>query len=173
MEYGGFEVRRETIADRPGVYAVHTAAFGRDTEAEIVTTLRLASKAYRGFVVDEELRVIGHAVLSEVTLEQDGGVSGVGLAPVAVAPGHQGTGVGSALVRAALDEARRSGAAFVVVLGEPAYYGRFGFRPASTFGLRCEYDKAGNAFQCVELTPGALRQVKGLVRYRPEFSSAE
>jgi putative acetyltransferase len=164
------EVRRETIADRPGVRAVEVAAFGHDTEADIVAAVRIASKAYRGFVVEVDFRILGHAVLTEVTLEPDSAAKGLGLAPVAVLPDHQGMGIGSALVRAALDEARHSGAVFAVVLGEPAYYRRFGFRPAAAFGLRSAYDEAGDAFQAVELTPGALRDVYGLVRFRPEFA---
>jgi putative acetyltransferase len=170
VEVGGIEVRRETIADRPGVRAVEVAAFGHDAEADLVQGLRLAARTYVGIVACEDLEVLGHAALTEVTLEPENGVRGLGLAPVAVMPDRQRSGIGSALVRSALDEARRSGAAFVVVLGEPAYYGRFGFRPASAFGLRSEYDEAGDAFQVIELAPGALRDVEGFVRFRPEFA---
>jgi putative acetyltransferase len=56
------------------------------------------------------------------------------------------------------------------VLGEPGFYRRFGFVPASAHGLRCEYDAPDGAFMVLELLPGALAGRRGLVRYRPEFA---
>jgi putative acetyltransferase len=62
---------------------------------------------------------------------------------------------------------------FAVVLGDPAYYTRFGFVPARHFGIRCEYDVPEDAFMVMELQPDALRNQSGLIRYRKEFSEVE
>jgi putative acetyltransferase len=73
------------------------------------------------------------------------------------------------LVKEGLAAAARCGADFVVVLGDPRYYGRFGFGPAGARGLADEF-RGGDAFQVIELRPGALPPGVGLVRYAPEFS---
>ncbi len=75
-------------------------------------------------------------------------------------------------MRAGLAACRSAGFAWAVVLGSPAYYARFGFRPAAAAGLADEY-AGGPAFQCMELTPGGLPIGPGLVRYAPEFGSLE
>jgi putative acetyltransferase len=95
--------------------------------------------------------------------------SGVGLAPVAVAESYRRQGIAAALIRDGLDACRRLGFGWVVVLGEPDYYERFGFRPAAEFGLVDEYG-GGPAFAVVELIAGAAPQQAGLVRYAPEFA---
>src|SRR5690606_16141665 len=73
-------------------------------------------------------------------------------------------------VHAALDAFRADGGGFVVVLGEPAYYGRFGFEAAASYGLHDEYG-GGSAFQVVELRRGAIPRGAGRVRYAPEFAA--
>ena len=75
-------------------------------------------------------------------------------------------------VRAGLEACRAAGFGWAVVMGEPAYYSRFGFRPAAEFGLSDEYG-GGPAFQAVELLAGALPVGGGLVRYAPEFAALE
>src|SRR5262249_61038237 len=98
-----------------------------------------------------------------------GGSEGLGLAALAVAVGCRRRGVGGALVRAALDAGRRAGFGFVVVLGEPAYYERFGFTAARGWGLLDDYG-GGDAFQALELRPGAVPRGAGLVRFAEEFA---
>jgi putative acetyltransferase len=115
--------------------------------------------------------VVGHILLSPVTLAATPHPLVMGLAPMAVRPGHQRSGVGSALVRAGLDACRAAGAAGVVVVGHPTYYPRFGFVPASRFGLSCEYDVPDEVFMALELQDGALAGHAGLVRYHREFGA--
>jgi putative acetyltransferase len=93
----------------------------------------------------------------------------MGLAPMAVLPAHQRRGVGSSLVRAGLDVCRHRGVDAVVVLGHAAFYPRFGFQPASRFGIRSEYDVPDDVFMAIELRPGALAGPAGLVRYHAAF----
>jgi putative acetyltransferase len=96
----------------------------------------------------------------------------MGLAPLAVSPQLQNQGIGSRLVRDGLQACVRDGCHAVVVVGHPAFYPRFGFRPGSSYGLRCEYPVADDVFMAVELVPGALAGVNGLVRYVSEFGNA-
>jgi putative acetyltransferase len=88
---------------------------------------------------------------------------------MAVAPGLQRSGIGSALVREGLDACRASGIGYLVVLGHPDYYPRFGFVPAELFGIACKWDVPGEAFMVREIEPGALDGVLGVVEYEPEF----
>ena len=94
----------------------------------------------------------------------------LGLAPTAVRPDRQRQGIGSQLVRAGLDAARKTGAAAVVVVGHARFYPRFGFVPASRFGLTCEYDVPDEVFMALELVPGFLAGPGGLVQYHPAFA---
>jgi putative acetyltransferase len=93
----------------------------------------------------------------------------LGLAPVAVEPEFQRQGIGVALIRWGLDECRRLGHAMVVVLGEPAYYGRFGFTSASRFGIDCPFPVPSEAFMVLDLYLNAAAGRRGMVYYRPEF----
>ncbi|MDH3444329.1 MAG: N-acetyltransferase, partial [Deltaproteobacteria bacterium] len=94
----------------------------------------------------------------------------MGLAPMAVSPDHQRKGVGSALVRAGLEECKKLGFGAVVVLGHPRFYPRFGFTPAVRFGVGCEYDVPEETFMLMELRPGYLGGASGKIRYHSAFS---
>ena len=100
------------------------------------------------------------------------GIEMMGLAPMAVTPDRQRRGIGSALVREGLRQCARAGARAVIVVGHPEFYPRFGFRPGSSFGLRCEYPVPDDVFMAVELVPGALEGLDGLVTYVPELRGA-
>jgi putative acetyltransferase len=162
-------VRAETPADVVAIRDVVTRAFRRADEARLVDLLRDAGNATLSLVAERDGRVVGHVLFSPVTL--DGAPFGWGLAPLAVAPEEQRSGVGGALVRAGLARARAGGVTTVVVLGSPVYYGRFGFVPADQYGLRCEYDVPPGVFQVIGLVPSALVERRGLVRYADEFAA--
>jgi putative acetyltransferase len=153
-------IRPERAEDAAAVADVVTAAFGRPDEARLVEALRPAA-ALSLVAQDERGGVVGHVMLSHVGL---GPGSAVALAPLAVAPEQQRRGIGAALVRAALAEAEARGEALVLVLGDPGYYGRFGFRPATALGIESPFAGAGDAFQALPLARCDPR-LCGLPRY--------
>ena len=105
----------------------HHAPGARPTEHLIIDRLRDEGALSLSFVVDDGDKIVGHIAFSKIRIkDEDRGWYGLG--PVAVLPGEQGRGVGSALIREGLAELEANGAAGVVLLGEPAYYARFGFR---------------------------------------------
>ena len=160
-------IRFEAPADHAAIHAVHVASFPSAYEADLVDALRQAGRLAISLVAVEEDVVVGHVAFSPVTLPDT--TDGVGLAPVAVLPAFRRRGIAAELIREGLAECRRRTRGFVVVLGEPHYYQRFGFLPARGWGLRDEYG-GGEAFQALELRPGAIPATGGLVRYAPELA---
>ena len=162
------EIRSERRTDAAAVRLVNERAFGQPDEADIVDRLRERAAAYIGLVAVSDGEVVGHIAFSRVTIEPPRlALSAFGLAPMAVLPRLQQTGIGSALVREGLAACRRAGGGAVFVLGHPAYYPRFGFEPAADRGIRSEYDVPPEAFMVLELRVGALDGVEGIARYDP------
>lgn len=164
-------IRPESADDRAAVYDVNASAFETPAEAELVGALRKQADPVISLVAEVDGAVVGHILFSPVTLHGNPDVQVMGLAPMAVAPAHQRQGVGSALVRAGLERCREIGFGAVVVLGHPVYYPRFGFVPASRFGISSEYAVPDEAFMALELQPGALEGKRGIVRYHAAFGS--
>lgn len=162
------DVRHERRGDEAAIRLVNDLAFAQFDESRIVDAVRAAGKIAVSLVATDGQPIVGHILFTPVTLEGDRG-SIVGLGPIAVAPEYQRSGIGTLLIRAGLAECASRGAIAVVVVGHPSYYPRFGFQPASRFGLRCEYDVPDEVFMALELAPGALGQTAGMVRYVPEF----
>lgn len=126
------DIRPEQPGDEAAIHAVTAAAFLEaphtgHTEQFIVRELRRAGQLSVSLVAVLDGAVVGHVAISPVTI--DDGTSGwFGLGPVSVTPRHQGIGIGSRLVREALQQLRAMGGRGCVLVGEPAYYERFGFR---------------------------------------------
>lgn len=136
----------------------------------MVGALRAAGRLTISLVAEVDGRVVGHIAFSPVTVAT--GAAGLGLAPVAVLPEFRRCGIAAELIRRGFDIIRDHGAGWVVVLGAPAYYARFGFIPARVFGLSDAYG-GGEAFQVLELQPGSAPRGAGLVRYAAEFAAFE
>ena len=165
------EISPETPADFTAVREVNELAFEQPAEAGLVDALRRAAHPTISLVAVDDGRVVGHIFFSPVTIEGPQGISdAMGLAPMAVRPECQNRGIGSLLVREGLAACVGLDEHVVVVLGHPHYYPRFGFVPAATKGLSCEYPVPDNVFMVTELVPGALRGRAGLVKYHPEFA---
>jgi putative acetyltransferase len=171
-------INPERPDDQAGIRAVHLAAFPTPIEADLVDRLRSNGRAVVSLVAREGGTVVGHVLFSPVTIhavdspQGDMLAHGLGLAPVGVLPAFQRQGIGAELIRTGLQRCREMGAPFVVVLGEPTYYGRFGFEPAGRYRLTSEYN-AGDAFQVLLLAPDSLPAHGGLVRYGDEFAGLE
>ena len=164
-------IRPEHATDIDAVRAVNLAAFDTSAEANLVEALRKQASPVVSLVADDGAGVVGHILFSPVTIDESAHQDIMGLAPMAVLPARQREGIGTALIREGLDRCRQIGARAVVVLGHVEYYPRFGFVPASRFGLRCLYDVPDEAFMALELLPGTFAGRSGTIRYHPAFAS--
>lgn len=153
------------MEDHQAIRHVHETSFPTRGEADLVDRLRQSGRLAVSLVAEIEGRLVGHLALSPVTSP---GGHGLGLAPVAVLPEFRRQGVARRLIERGLE----AEADYIVVLGDPAYYERFGFRPASLYGYSDTFG-GGDAFQILELRPGGLPSQPGLVRYAPEFDELE
>lgn len=146
-------IRYARPADQAGIAAVLSAAFGRPDEARLVEQLRAAGDALFEMVAEADGEIVGQILFSR--LWADRYEMFAALAPLSVRPDHQREGLGSGLVRAGLEVAKEFGAHGVLVLGDPAYYPRFGFAAEAAAQVACPY--AGlPAFMAVALEPGAF-----------------
>jgi len=164
-------IREEAPDDRAAVRAVNTGAFSRRNEADLVECLHEADAAVVALVALRDTSVVGHILFSPVAVASSASKRLLGLAPLAITPVFQRQGIGHQLVREGLRRCAAADYDAVVVLGQPEYYSRFGFGPASAFGLRCEYDVPAEAFMALELQARSLSGLSGVVRYHPLFNS--
>ena len=164
------QVREEREADLPAIGRVLEFAFGGRIEAMLVEVLRAERAIVLALVAELDGEIVGHVVFSPVAiLDPRFRGSAVGLAPLAVTPARQRSGIGSMLVREGLRRCGIAGHRVAVVLGHPEYYPRFGFQSAERFGLTCDFPAPPGVFQALELEPGALDGVQGHVTYQPAF----
>lgn len=147
------------------------SAFPTEVEAEVVNDLRDASALRVALVAVDSDRVIGHLAFSPASIlpPQPATTVVLALAPLAVAPDAQGRRIASAMVRAGLLACTEIGCNAVVVLGDPDYYGRFGFFPASERGLRCLFDAPPEGFMIWEVQPAAMPTLNATVHFNSAF----
>lgn len=165
-------IRRATPDDRSAVRNVHNAAFASDAatqsvEATLVDQLGAAGDSIPALslVAEIESAVVGHVLGSRAQLD---GRPSLALGPLGVLPTHQRHGVGSALMHAVLAAADALGFPEAVLLGDPAYYCRFGFRPAPPLGVRPPVEEWAEHFQIRTLTSWTPDR-QGTFRYAPAF----
>ncbi|MGE4921266.1 GNAT family N-acetyltransferase [Yersinia enterocolitica] len=163
-------IRVEIPVDAPGIDALLRQAFKGDDEAELVQQLREDGLLTLGIVAtDDEGGVVGYAAFSPVDV---GGEDRqwVALAPLAVEEGLRRQGLVEKLVYEGLDSLNEFGYAAVVVLGDPAYYQRFGFVPAARHQLTCRWPDTEEAFQVYALAEDALTDADGEVVFSAPFN---
>jgi putative acetyltransferase len=164
------EIRNETAVDVAAIESVTISAFlhaphTSHTEQFIVDALRKAGQLTVSLVANADGAVVGHVAISPVSIS-DGATGWYGLGPISVAPEYQRRGIGSRLMREALHVLREHGASGCVLLGEPGYYSRFGFRAdpnLSLPGVPSEY------FQAISF--GASHP-QGIVSYHSAFNAS-
>jgi putative acetyltransferase len=140
------EVRRESREDFVIIKKLTEAAFakspyGHQGESDLIDLLRRSSPNFLSLVAVQDDEVVGHAIFSEACIKTTyDKISGMGLGPMAVAPAYQRHGIGTRLVMQGVEQVFERGYQFVMVAGDPNYYLRFGFRPASEWGVTHGFD---------------------------------
>lgn len=161
-------IREEAPADYDAVTQLNDRAFGGTFESELIGRLRTDGLVAASLVAEDKGRIVGHILLSHLDVTAGARrLNALALAPMAVVPERQRQGIGSALVRAAIDAARGASADIIVVLGHPAFYPRFGFSAARATKLESPF--SGAAFMVLEITPDALGNGVGRVTYSAAF----
>jgi putative acetyltransferase len=163
-------IREESEIDRAAVLQVHREAFNRDAEAALVERLRADRFPQLSLVAEIDSVVVGHVLFSEAQLVFESEEKTIGaLGPVAVLQSHRRRGVAESLIRHGLRLCWQRPWPAVIVLGNPAYYGRFGFSRADAWSIRCEFDVPSEAFMIVF----SAHAISGpaAARYAPAFAS--
>lgn len=141
-------IRPATPRDRDAIRLVEENAFGQQAEAGLVDALVDADDAVVELVAEEDGQVIGHILFSRLFVQEGGReFPAVALAPLAVDPSFHGTGIGGALIREAHVRLKAAGETLSIVLGDPAYYGRFGYTHARAAGFESAWQ--GDALQAL------------------------
>jgi putative acetyltransferase len=163
------DIREEQPNDTPAIRDVNRRAFGSDHEGKIVDALRTNRAVSLSLVATLDGAVVGHILYSPAGI---GTVEGAALGPMAVLPEHQRQGIGSQLVATGNERLQIAGCPFVIVIGHPGFYPRFGFTPAYRLGITCEWDVPSDAFMVLVLDSQKAGALHGLAEYRQEFSTA-
>lgn len=140
---------------------MHMNAFGEDSPGELVDNLRSSSSAVISLVSERDGRIIGHVMFSKLTAP----FLALSMAPVGVSPDFQNSGVGSNLIKEGLELAKSEGWQVVFVLGDPAYYGRFGFTAEAAKPYTSPY--RGPANMALILDPSV--QKEGIIQFPAAF----
>jgi putative acetyltransferase len=161
-------IRSATPRDREAIRLVEEHAFGQHAEAGLVDALVAAGDAVVELVAEEDGQVVGHVLFSRLYV-QDGATSypAVALAPLAVEPDFHRSGIGGALIREAHIRLKNAGETLAVVLGDPAYYGRFGYTHDRAAGFDSDYQSDALQAQAWGEAPETGRLV-----YAPAFGTA-
>jgi len=163
------ELRSATPNDADGIRQVHLNAFGTGVEADLVEQLQRDGDAAISLVAVEDGAIVGHILFSRMNVEADGtALDALGLAPVAVVPALQRRGIGAKLIDAGLRAARERDVHIIFLVGEPDYYGRFGFAAETAAPFASPY--AGEYFQAKALKDDFVPPASGRAEYAPAFA---
>lgn len=163
-------IRSEAPADMLVIDQLLREAFPTEAEAKLVQSLRENGQFTLSLVAcTDEGQVVGHLLFTPVSIEGHD-VTWQGLAPLCVHPDHQGQGIARLLIDEGFATLPELGYAGVVVLGDPAFYGKFGFEAAEQSGFDCQWEVPPGAFQIKPLIAGTFDGHSGLIHYCPEFS---
>jgi putative acetyltransferase len=164
------EIRNEQPGDVDAIREVNRQAFEQEQEGRIVDALCQRGAAILSLVAVADGVIVGHIMFSPLAV---GPLVGAALGPMAVIPSRQRQGIGGQLVARGVERLRDNGCPFIVVIGHPDFYPRFGFRSAGALGLTCEWDVPAEAFMVNILNPQVRNSLRGRAEYREEFSTIQ
>jgi putative acetyltransferase len=162
------EIIEERAGDIAAIRDLNQRAFEQNQEANIVDALRSNGGALLSLVATVNGQVVGHIMYTPTSI---GGLRGAALGPMAVLPELQRQGIGSQLVEAGNRRIEQGGCPFIIVVGHPEFYPRFGFTPARARGITCKWDLPDDVFMILVLDEAEMQGVSGLAKYRDEFST--
>lgn len=168
-------IREEKIDDIGPIYELTAAAFGRASEAKLIDLLRADDALILSQVALLESQIVGHAAYSLASIADGDTIHHQpALGPIAVMPGHQRRGIGSALMREGLAALAEAGYGLLFLIGHVSYYPRFGFRPALPLGFTCDYfqpEDAHEPFMVAKLDTELPGTIRGHLRFHPAFDA--
>lgn len=170
-------IREEEIKDYNEVEKVveesfKTAEFSDKDEHNLVRRLRNSNEFIKelSLIAEEENKILGHVLLTKALIKGEStSYETLALAPLAVLPEYQKSGIGKKLMNRAIERARELGYKSIVVLGHENYYPKFGFEKASKYGVKAPFEVPDEAYMMLELLPGGLNRVSGVVEYSKAF----
>jgi len=174
-----FSIRKENPFDHNWVIELTEKAFetleiSDHNEGKLVDKLRKAPTFVEELSMVAELngQVVGHILFTPIVIDNGSQqFQSLILAPVSVLPKYQKMGIGGQLIRAGHQKAKELGFQSAILLGHPEYYPRFGYKPASSFGIKTRIPlPSDDVFMAVEITEGGLKGVSGMVVFPAEFS---
>lgn len=168
-------IRAEKTAERPVADQIVRLAYGRESEVVLAGSLRATAEfnPELSIVADQGGKILGYALYSATTVITGAGPQrALTLAPIAVLPDCQKTGIGERLVRHGLERCRTRGVELVFAIGQPQYFSRFGFRDAAPLGLRCELPLHPGDLQAIDLSGRLLGSIQGQVLCPAPFTDA-
>lgn len=138
----GLVIREAEAKDHAAIAKLVAAAFGQRDEAKLVERLRADGDVVLELIATNEGELVGHIVFSRLFVEDDGSrFEALALAPVAVAPDRQGSGIGRSLIENGHHMLEEGGERLIVVLGDPGYYGRFGYTHDRAASFESDYQR--------------------------------
>lgn len=168
-------IRQANAADYAAVFALTTLAFKQENEAKLVDALRKNPTAFvpeLSLVAFHDTELIGHVLFTRINIcdTNENLHPSLALAPISVMPHYQQRGVGKLLIKSGIEIAKYLKFKSIIVLGETAYYAKFGFRAAAEWGVYPPFDVPSQYFMALELEKGGLDKSQGTVIYAPEFA---
>ena len=169
-------IRKEKTVDFSVIREINLKAFENGVnEANLIELIRDSENFISDLSLVAAMRdgeIIGHILFSIIHLvTEQGTVPTLGLAPMAVKPDYQNSGIGSALVNEGIKACKALGYDHIFVLGHPNFYPRFGFSPASQFGIKSPFPVPEEVFMALELKKGSLSGLQGKIKYPPAFNT--